>query len=84
VKVTLNLQHLPRLIYWAPAELLHLSGSEGYMREIGGKLGSWEHETLGELMWAEVDYLRTQKDSGLNIERLFIEELINIVPCVLN
>jgi hypothetical protein len=30
-------------------------------------------------MWVEVDTRRTLKDSGINIEPLFNEELVNIV-----
>jgi hypothetical protein len=35
-------------------------------------------------MWAEVDPRRTPKEPGFNLERLFIEELINVVHCLLN
>jgi hypothetical protein len=32
-------------------------------------------------MWAEVDPRRTLKQCGFNLERLFIEELINMDYC---
>jgi hypothetical protein len=35
-------------------------------------------------MWAEVGPQRTLKDSGANLELLFIEELIHILDYLLN